>query len=148
MPVAESFTDPELPQLYCANIAPVAKAYHVSHLPKLERVSVCPLLGKSCLRCTRGPLMCALQLEVVTPTKLGLLMTGGGARGADQARVLKRIGEIKRVQTQAILFLLLEELPPELLMVLVLPSAATIFRWRPRRSPGSIGADAFGYLSP
>jgi NTE family protein len=31
---------------------------------------------------------------------LGLAMTGGGARGAYQAGVLKRIGEIKRVQTQ------------------------------------------------
>ena len=31
--------------------------------------------------------------------KLGLVMTGGGARGAYQAGVLKRIGEIKRVQT-------------------------------------------------
>jgi len=30
---------------------------------------------------------------------LGLVMTGGGARGAYQAAVLKRIGEIKRVQT-------------------------------------------------
>jgi NTE family protein len=30
---------------------------------------------------------------------LGLVMTGGGARGAYQAGVLKRIGEIKRVQT-------------------------------------------------
>jgi NTE family protein len=31
---------------------------------------------------------------------LGLVMTGGGARGAYQAGILKRIGEIKRVQTQ------------------------------------------------
>jgi|SRR5579871_268718 len=31
---------------------------------------------------------------------VGLVMTGGGARGAYQAGVLKRIGEIKRVQTQ------------------------------------------------
>jgi NTE family protein len=31
---------------------------------------------------------------------LGLLMTGGGARGAYQAGVLKRIGEIKQVQTR------------------------------------------------
>ena len=30
---------------------------------------------------------------------LGLVMTGGGARGAYQAGVLKRIGEIKRAQT-------------------------------------------------
>ncbi|HME33479.1 MAG TPA: patatin-like phospholipase family protein [Terriglobales bacterium] len=30
---------------------------------------------------------------------LGLVMTGGGARGAYQAGVLKRIGELKRVQT-------------------------------------------------
>lgn len=30
---------------------------------------------------------------------LGLVVTGGGARGAYQAGVLKRIGEIKRVQT-------------------------------------------------
>ena len=29
---------------------------------------------------------------------LGLVMTGGGARGAYQAGVLKRIGEIQRVQ--------------------------------------------------
>jgi NTE family protein len=28
----------------------------------------------------------------------GLVMTGGGARGAYQAGVLKRIGEIRRVQ--------------------------------------------------
>ena len=32
--------------------------------------------------------------------ELGLVMTGGGARGAYQAGVLKRIGEITRVQTQ------------------------------------------------
>lgn len=31
---------------------------------------------------------------------LGLVMTGGGARGAYQAGVLKRIGEIKKVQSQ------------------------------------------------
>lgn len=31
---------------------------------------------------------------------VGLVMTGGGARGAYQAGVLKRIGELKRVQTQ------------------------------------------------
>jgi len=31
--------------------------------------------------------------------KVGLVVTGGGARGAYQAGVLKRIGEIKRVQT-------------------------------------------------
>jgi NTE family protein len=31
---------------------------------------------------------------------LGLLMTGGGARGSYQAGVLKRIGEIKRAQTR------------------------------------------------
>src|SRR6516165_10243905 len=30
---------------------------------------------------------------------LGLVVTGGGARGAYQAGVLKRIGEIRRVQT-------------------------------------------------
>ena len=29
---------------------------------------------------------------------IGLVVTGGGARGAYQAGVLKRIGEIKRVQ--------------------------------------------------
>ena len=29
---------------------------------------------------------------------LGLVMTGGGARGAYQAGVLKRIGEMKRVR--------------------------------------------------
>ena len=33
-------------------------------------------------------------------TALGLVMTGGGARGAYQVGVLKRIGEIKRVQTR------------------------------------------------
>jgi NTE family protein len=32
---------------------------------------------------------------------LGLVMTGGGARGAYQAGVLKRIGEVRRVQAQA-----------------------------------------------
>jgi NTE family protein len=31
---------------------------------------------------------------------VGLVMTGGGARGAYQAGVLKRVGELKRVQTQ------------------------------------------------
>src|SRR5271157_2839063 len=31
---------------------------------------------------------------------VGLVMTGGGARGAYQAGVLKRIGELKRVQTE------------------------------------------------
>src|SRR5512135_2933567 len=31
---------------------------------------------------------------------LGLVMTGGGARGAYQAGVLKRIGEIKRVRAR------------------------------------------------
>ncbi len=31
---------------------------------------------------------------------IGLVMTGGGARGAYQAGILKRIGELKRVQTQ------------------------------------------------
>ncbi len=31
--------------------------------------------------------------------KLGLVMTGGGARGAYQAGVLKRIGELKQIQT-------------------------------------------------
>ena len=31
-------------------------------------------------------------------SRVGLVMTGGGARGAYQAGVLKRIGEIKRVQ--------------------------------------------------
>jgi len=30
---------------------------------------------------------------------VGLVMTGGGARGAYQVGILKRIGEIKRVQT-------------------------------------------------
>jgi NTE family protein len=35
----------------------------------------------------------------MTANVLGLLMTGGGARGAYQTGVLKRIGEIKRVQT-------------------------------------------------
>jgi len=38
---------------------------------------------------------------------LGLVMTGGGARGAYQAGVLKRIGEIKRVQTQGNPFLII-----------------------------------------
>ncbi len=31
---------------------------------------------------------------------IGLVMTGGGARGAYQAGVLKRIGELKRARTQ------------------------------------------------
>ena len=38
---------------------------------------------------------------------LGLVMTGGGARGAYQAGVLKRIGEIKRVQTHGNPFLII-----------------------------------------
>jgi NTE family protein len=39
---------------------------------------------------------------------LGLVMTGGGARGAYQAGVLKRIGEIKRVQTHGNPFPIIE----------------------------------------
>jgi len=31
---------------------------------------------------------------------VGLVMTGGGARGAYQAGVLKRLGELKRARTQ------------------------------------------------
>src|SRR5271167_1286313 len=31
---------------------------------------------------------------------VGLVMTGGGARGAYQAGVLKRVGELKRARTQ------------------------------------------------
>ena len=38
-------------------------------------------------------------MRVVTEKVLGLAMTGGGARGAYQAGVLKRIGEIPRVQS-------------------------------------------------
>ena len=38
---------------------------------------------------------------------LGLVMTGGGARGAYQAGVLKRIGEIKRVQARGNPFLII-----------------------------------------
>src|ERR1035438_2284769 len=41
-------------------------------------------------------------------TAIGLVMTGGGARGAYQAGVLKRIGEIKRVQTQGNPFPIIE----------------------------------------
>ena len=39
---------------------------------------------------------------------LGLVMTGGGARGAYQAGVLKRIGEIPRVQTHGNPFPIIE----------------------------------------
>ncbi len=39
---------------------------------------------------------------------LGLVMTGGGARGAYQAGVLKRIGEMKRVQTHGNPFPIIE----------------------------------------
>ena len=39
---------------------------------------------------------------------IGLVMTGGGARGAYQAGVLKRIGEIKRVQTHGNPFPIIE----------------------------------------
>ena len=39
---------------------------------------------------------------------IGLVMTGGGARGAYQAGVLKRIGEIKRIQTQGNPFSIIE----------------------------------------
>jgi NTE family protein len=39
---------------------------------------------------------------------IGLVMTGGGARGAYQAGVLKRIGEIKRVQTHGNPFSIIE----------------------------------------
>lgn len=35
----------------------------------------------------------------IAEDKIGLVMTGGGARGAYQAGVLKRIGELKRVRT-------------------------------------------------
>jgi NTE family protein len=38
-------------------------------------------------------------MRVVTDKVLGLAMTGGGARGAYQAGVLKRIGEIPRIRT-------------------------------------------------
>src|SRR5271165_3414724 len=38
-------------------------------------------------------------MRVVADKVLGLVMTGGGARGAYQAGVLKRIGEVPRVQT-------------------------------------------------
>src|SRR5208283_3336787 len=41
-------------------------------------------------------------------TRFGLVMTGGGARGAYQAGVLKGIGEIKRVQTQGSPFPIIE----------------------------------------
>jgi len=40
------------------------------------------------------------MLEALSENKLGLVMTGGGARGAYQAGVLKRIGEIKRVRAR------------------------------------------------
>lgn len=39
-------------------------------------------------------------MRLVTEKVLGLAMTGGGARGAYQAGVLKRIGEIPRIQQQ------------------------------------------------
>src|SRR6185369_17207481 len=39
---------------------------------------------------------------------VGLVMTGGGARGAYQAGVLKRIGELKRVQKQGNPFPIIE----------------------------------------
>jgi NTE family protein len=38
-------------------------------------------------------------MRLMADNVLGLAMTGGGARGAYQAGVLKRIGEIPRVQT-------------------------------------------------
>jgi NTE family protein len=38
-------------------------------------------------------------VRITMDNKVGLVMTGGGARGAYQAGVLKRIGELKRVQT-------------------------------------------------
>ncbi|MGA3125382.1 MAG: patatin-like phospholipase family protein [Candidatus Korobacteraceae bacterium] len=40
------------------------------------------------------------MLEATSENTLGLVMTGGGARGAYQAGVLKRIGEIKRVRAR------------------------------------------------
>jgi NTE family protein len=40
--------------------------------------------------------------------KLGLIMTGGGARGAYQAGVLKRIGEIKQIETHGNPFPIIE----------------------------------------
>ena len=41
-----------------------------------------------------------VRVQNALDNALGLVMTGGGARGAYQAGVLKRIGEIKRVQTE------------------------------------------------
>ncbi len=45
------------------------------------------------------PHQAGLQGEGKVDSTVGLVVTGGGARGAYQAGVLKRIGEIKRVQT-------------------------------------------------
>ncbi len=52
-------------------------------------------------QCRRGigPLFGHAILGASLENALGLAMTGGGARGAYQAGVLKRIGEIKQIQT-------------------------------------------------
>ncbi|HEX4920057.1 MAG TPA: patatin-like phospholipase family protein [Candidatus Bathyarchaeia archaeon] len=65
---------------------------------------------------------------------IGLVMTGGGARGAYQAGILKRIGEIKRVQTHGNPFPIIGGSSAGALMVLPLPEAATILLRRPRFS--------------
>jgi NTE family protein len=55
------------------------------------------------MRVCSGPLTAVpvgSTMRLVTDKVLGLVMTGGGARGAYQAGVLKRMGEIPRVQQQ------------------------------------------------
>ena len=67
---------------------------------------------------------------------LGLVMTGGGARGAYQAGVLKRIGEIKRVQTHGNPFPIIGGASAGAINRLPLPGVATILHWRPKFSHG------------
>src|ERR1700760_636774 len=49
--------------------------------------------------CSRDTFLARPATRGMMEKVLGLAMTGGGARGAYQAGVLKRIGEIKRVQS-------------------------------------------------
>ena len=68
---------------------------------------------------------------------LGLVMTGGGARGAYQAGVLQRIGEIKRIRTRGNPFAIVGGSSAGAINGGALAAAATISPPAPKRSPGS-----------
>ena len=65
---------------------------------------------------------------------LGLVMTGGGARGAYQAGILKRIGEIKRVQTHGNPFPIIGGSSAGAINGAALAGGATILLRRPKFS--------------